>query len=222
MKLLLVEDERELAVPLKAVLEREGHAVDWIDEGEDGWLMLCTYPYDLVILDWMLPGLSGIEIAHRLRTDRRATPVLMLTARDTATDKVAGLDAGADDYLVKPFDLDELLARVRALSRRVPQFVERLRFADLELDTRSLSAVRAGRTIALNRKEFQLLELFLRHPNQVLSREQILTHLWESGAEPESNVVAAQVRLLRRKIDEGFATPLIHTVYGIGYRLAES
>lgn len=221
MKLLLVEDERELALPLKLVLLGEGYSVDWVEDGLIGWQMLQEVVYDLAILDWMVPGITGIELSRRLRASGRSTPVLILTARDTPQDKVAGLDSGADDYLVKPFDMDELLARVRALRRRTPQYTSaRLRYADLELDTQTLTAYRNNREIPLNRKEFQLLELLMRHPEQVLSREQILDHLWESGAEPESNVVAAQVRLLRRKIDD--STPLIQTVYGIGYRLIHS
>lgn len=220
MKLLLVEDEAELALPLKGVLEGEGYTVDWVADGQEGWQMHKAFSYDLIVLDWMVPGLSGVEFCRKLRSGGESLPVLMLTARDTPKDKVAGLDSGADDYLGKPFDLEELLARIRALRRRVPRFTgERLRYADLELDTRTLTAYRAGREIPLLRKEFQLLELLMRHSEQVLSREQILEHLWEAGAEPESNVVAAQVRLLRRKIDEGSSIPLVQTVYGIGYRL---
>jgi two-component system, OmpR family, manganese sensing response regulator len=221
MKILLVEDERELALPLKATLMGEGHSVDWVDDGQIAWEMLLSVTYDLCLFDWLLPGLTGIELTKKLRQRASTTPVLLLTARDTPQDKVTGLDSGADDYLVKPFNMTELLARVRALSRRIPQFTSaRLRYADLELDTATMTAYRGNQEIALNRKEFQLLELFLRHPGQVLTRDQILTHLWEVGAEPESNVVAAQIRLLRRKIDEGFAVPLVHTVYGVGYRMA--
>ncbi len=222
MKLLLVEDERVLAPPIKEALEGEGHTVDWVEDGQLGWEYAQTFPYDLLILDWMVPGLSGVELTGRLRARGNHVPVLMLTARDAPQDRVAGLDSGADDYLVKPFHLDELLARVRALGRRALPFTpERLCFADLELDTRTMVAHRAGRSVQLNRKEFQLLELLMRHPGQVFTREQILVRLWEAGGEPESNVVAAHVRLLRRKIDEGFSISLIQTVYGIGYRLAD-
>ncbi|MBC7880860.1 MAG: response regulator transcription factor [Anaerolineae bacterium] len=223
MKILLVEDECELALPLKAILAGEGHSVDWVDDGKFAWEMLLSVNYDLCIFDWLLPGMTGIELTKKLRQRSCTTPVLLLTARDAPQDKVVGLDSGADDYLVKPFDMAELLARVRALSRRIPQFTAaRLTYADLELDTATMMAYRGNQEIPLNRKEFQLLELFLRHPGQVLSRDQILTYLWEVGEEPESNVIAAQIRLLRRKIDEGFPVPLVHTVYGVGYRMSNN
>jgi OmpR-family two-component system manganese-sensing response regulator len=219
MRLLLVEDEENLAHALKDVLTAAGHVTDVVYRGDDGWDLAQTVAYDLLILDWMLPGLSGIELCRKLRHSGKNTPVLMLTAKDLSLDKVQGLDAGADDYMIKPFDTAELLARVRALLRRPTSFQDQVVEADgVRLDLQTMTAYREGKTIALNRKEFQLLEYFLTHPGQALTRDQIIERLWEIGEEPESNVVAAQVRLLRQKIDQGFSKPLIHTVYGIGYR----
>jgi two-component system, OmpR family, manganese sensing response regulator len=219
MRLLLVEDEENLAHALKDVLTVAGHVTDVVYRGDDGWDLAQTVAYDLLILDWMLPGLSGIELCHRFRRSGKNTPVLMLTAKDLSLDKVQGLDAGADDYMIKPFDTAELLARVRALLRRPMNFQDQVIEAHgVRLDLQTMTAYREGKTIPLNRKEFQLLEYFLTHPGQALNREQIIERLWEIGEEPESNVVAAQVRLLRHKIDQGFSKPLIHTVYGIGYR----
>jgi two-component system, OmpR family, manganese sensing response regulator len=219
MRLLLVEDEENLAHALKDVLTAAGHVIDVVYRGDDGWDLAQTVAYDLLILDWMLPGLSGIELCRKLRHSGKNTPVLMLTAKDLSLNKVQGLDAGADDYMIKPFDTAELLARVRALLRRPTSFQDQVVEASgVRLDLQTMTAYREGKTVALNRKEFQLLEYFLTHPGQVLTRDQIIERLWEIGEEPESNVVAAQVRLLRQKIDQGFSKPLIHTVYGIGYR----
>jgi OmpR-family two-component system manganese-sensing response regulator len=219
MRLLLVEDEENLALALKDVLTAAGHVIDVVYRGDDGWDLAQTVAYDLLILDWMLPGLPGIELCRKLRHAGKNTPVLMLTAKDLSLNKVQGLDAGADDYMIKPFDTAELLARVRALLRRPTSFQDQVVEASgVRLDLQTMTAYREGKTVALNRKEFQLLEYFLTHPGQVLTRDQIIERLWEIGEEPESNVVAAQVRLLRQKIDQGFSKPLIHTVYGIGYR----
>jgi two-component system, OmpR family, manganese sensing response regulator len=219
MRLLLVEDEENLAHALKDVLTAVGHVTDVVYRGDDGWDLAQTVAYDLLILDWMLPGLSGIELCRNLRRSGKSTPVLMLTAKDLSLDKVQGLDAGADDYMIKPFDTAELLARVRALLRRPTSFQDQVIEADgVRLDLQTMTAYREGKAITLNRKEFQLLEYFLTHSGQALTRDQIIERLWEIGEEPESNVVAAQVRLLRQKIDQGFSKPLIHTVYGVGYR----
>ncbi|MBW4696782.1 MAG: response regulator transcription factor [Aphanocapsa lilacina HA4352-LM1] len=219
MHLLLVEDEAELADPLAAMLKREGHVVETSYDGDHAWNLLSNQSYDLVILDWMLPGHSGLDLCRRLRAGGHSVPVLMLTARDTIDSKLAGFEAGADDYLVKPFELRELLARVRALLRRPPERqADELRLGDLVLDVSNKLARRAGRPIDLSAKEYQLLEYFMRHPGQLLTHEQILEHVWDSGAEPNSNVVAAQVKLLRRKIDKDAGNALIHTVYGQGYR----
>ncbi len=222
MRLLLVEDEINLAHALKDLLVSAGHIVDVVHCGDEGWQLSQRVAYDLLILDWMLPGLSGVEICQRLRKAGQATPVLLLTARDHPKEKVQGLDSGADDYVIKPFDANEVLARVRALLRRPAGLqAQTIEVGALRLDLQTMTAYREGKAITLNRKEFQLLEFFLTHPGQVLTREQIIERLWEIGEEPESNVVAAQMRLLRQKIDRGFSKTLLHTVYGVGYRLDE-
>lgn len=219
MRLLLVEDEVELAAPLRELLGREGHIVDLCPDGDAARELLGTRGYDLVILDWMLPGVSGLELCRQMRAQGDSSPVLILTARDTIDSKLAGFEAGADDYLVKPFELRELLARVRALLRRPPELQpEELRAANLVLDRRNKTVRRGGRAIDLSAKEYQLLEYFMHNLGQVLTHEQIFEQLWEAGAGPASNVIAAQVKLLRRKIDRDFEAPLIHTVYGRGYR----
>ncbi len=224
MKILLVDDEAELAEPLSRVLTREGYQVNLAFDGRAGAHLATTQSYDLLILDWMLPHYSGLEICQQVRSRGDATPVLFLTAKDTLDDRVEGLDAGADDYIVKPFELRELLARVRALLRRpskleTPQRSPKLQYDDLELDEANQLAYRQGETIDLSEKETQLLGYFLRHPDQVLTRSQIHQAVWADMEEPASNVLAAQMRLLRRKIEPKGTLPLIHTVYGKGYRL---
>ncbi|HIK43426.1 MAG TPA: response regulator transcription factor [Leptolyngbyaceae cyanobacterium M65_K2018_010] len=224
MKILLVDDEVELTDPLSRVLTREGYQVDVATDGERGAAMAMAGTYDLLILDWMLPGLNGLEICRRVRSRQNNTPVLFLTAKDTLDDRVTGLDAGADDYLVKPFELRELLARVRALGRRslnleAPSALPRLSFGDLQLDQANQLAYRQGQAIELSEKETALLAYLLRYPNQVLTHEQIYRAVWGDQEPPSSNVLAAQMRLLRRKIEPQGAAPLIHTVYGKGYRL---
>jgi two-component system, OmpR family, manganese sensing response regulator len=226
MRILLVDDEVELTDPLGRLLLREGYQVDVATDGEMGATMATEGRYDLLILDWMLPGLSGLEICRQVRSRQDNTPVLFLTAKDTLDDRVDGLDAGADDYLVKPFELRELLARVRALGRRSPRLdapssSPRLTFSDLELDQANQLAYRQGQAIELSEKETALLAHLLRHPNQVLTHEQIYQAVWGDQDEPSSNVLAAQMRLLRRKIEPKGTPPLIHTVYGKGYRLGE-
>lgn len=224
MRILLVDDEAELAEPLGRVLNREGYQVDVVFDGESGCELATDGGYDLLILDWMLPHLSGLEICQQVRSRGDATPVLFLTAKDTLNDRVAGLDAGADDYLVKPFELRELLARVRALLRR-PHTMDaasrpsRSQYGDLELDGANQLAYRQGQAIELSEKETQLLTYLLQHPDQVLTREQIYQAVWGDGEVPNSNVLAAQMRLLRRKIEPRGTLPVIHTVYGKGYRL---
>ena len=224
MRILLVDDEAELAEPLSRVLTRQGYQVDIATEGQAGSQLAASGHYDLLILDWMLPHYSGLEICQQVRSRGGATPVLFLTAKDTLNDRVEGLDAGADDYLVKPFELRELLARVRALLRRPPTLdasprVTRLQYEDLALDEANQLAYRQGQTIELSEKETQLLSYLLQHPDQVLTRSQIHQAVWVDAEEPASNVLAAQMRLLRRKIEPKGTPPLIHTVYGKGYRL---
>jgi two-component system, OmpR family, manganese sensing response regulator len=228
MRILLVDDEVELTDPLSRVLKREGYEVDIACDGATGSQLAAAHQYDLLILDWMLPQQSGLEICQRLRSQGDTTPVLFLTAKDTLDDRVQGLDAGADDYLIKPFELRELLARVRALLRR-PATLEptaaptRLRVEDLELDRDNQLAYRQGRTIDLSEKESQLLEYLMRHPGQLLTHQQIHQYLWgEVEQKPGSNVLAAQIRLLRRKIEAEGEPPLIHTVYGRGYRFGST
>ncbi len=225
MRILLVDDEVELTLPLSRALTREGYTVDVADDGTTGYDLATQYHYDLLILDWMLPQQSGIEICQQLRSQNHPTPILFLTAKDTLNDRVEGLDAGADDYLVKPFELRELLARVRALLRRPPTLESpvassRLRVFDLELDLDNQLAYRGERVIELSEKESQLLECFMRYPGQLLTHQQIYQQLWANDP-PNSNVLAAQIRLLRRKIERSGERQLIHTVYGKGYRFAE-
>lgn len=228
MQILLVDDEAELADPLGRMLSREGYSVDIAYNGESALQKVQERHsqgngYNLLILDWLLPKQTGLEICQQLRSRGDNTPVLFLTAKDTVDDRVQGLDAGADDYLVKPFELRELLARVRALLRR-PSAIEtaeglgRLQYEDLELDLENQAAYRRGRAIDLSEKESQLLEYLMRHPGQLLAHDEIYHHLWPEGDRPSSNVLAAQIRLLRRKIEAAREAPLIHTVYGKGYR----
>lgn len=223
MRILLVDDEVEMADPLSRVLAREGYEVKVAYDGDRGTQLATQEQYDLLILDWMLPKQSGLEICQQLRSRGDTTPVLFLTAKDTIDDRVVGLDAGADDYLVKPFELRELLARVRALLRRPAALeptptAQRLRVDDLELDLQNQIAYRNGRAIDLSEKESQLLEYLMGQPNQLLTHDQIYQHLWGEGDKPTSNALAAQIRLLRRKIEVEGEMPLISTVYGKGYR----
>lgn len=227
MRILLVDDQVELTDPLSRVLTREGYSVDVAYDGAAGSQLAAQGGYDLLILDWMLPQKTGLEVCQQLRRTGQTIPVLFLTAKDTVDDRVQGLDAGADDYLVKPFELRELLARVRALLRRSGADVsaattQRLQVADLELDCENQLAYRQGRVIELSEKESQLLEYFMRHAGQLLTHTQIHQHLWKDGEQPSSNVLAALIRLLRRKIEAVGETPLVHTVYGKGYRFGES
>ncbi len=221
MHILLVDDEVELADALSQILRREGYEVTVAYDGNAGAALAEAGGHDLLILDWMLPGQSGLELCQGLRSQGRVTPVLFLTAKDTLDDRVGGLDAGADDYLVKPFELKELLARVRALLRRPPTLataVSCLTLGKLTLDPANQVARRGDRTVELSEKESLLLSYFMRHPNQLLSHEAIYQQVWQE--EPAtSNVLAAQVRLLRRKLEHLGESSLIHTVYGKGYRV---
>lgn len=227
MRILLVDDEAELTDPLSRLLTREGYRVDVAHDGVEGLQLAQQSQYDLLILDWMLPTQTGLEVCQQLRLQGDRTPVLFLTAKDTIDDRVQGLDAGADDYLIKPFELRELLARVRALLRRPPTIEaplsqQRLVVEDLELDVENQLAYRNGRTIELSDKEGRLLAYLMQHPNQLLTHTQIHYHLWGDGKKPGSNVLAAQIRLLRRKIEVAGETALVHTVYGKGYRFGSA
>jgi two-component system, OmpR family, manganese sensing response regulator len=234
MRILLVDDEAEMTDPLSRLLQREGYSVDVADSGDRGQTLAQTHQYDLLILDWMLPGQSGVAICQNLRALGDTTPVLVLTAKDTIDDRVEGLDAGADDYIVKPFELRELLARVRALLRRpatvtsatpsatVPSPTESLRVEDIELDIPNQVAYRNGRAIELSDKETQLLACLMRQPHQLLPHDQIYQTVWGDSDMPSSNTLAAQIRLLRRKIETTGETALIQTIYGKGYRFGHS
>jgi len=226
MKILIIDDEAALCEALHHALTREDHQVDWAMDGLKGQTLLHQSTYDLLILDWMLPGMSGLELCRLLRQQGDTTPVLFLTAKDTLDDRVLGLDAGADDYLVKPFELRELLARVRALLRRsVSSFTPeqptnsgRIICPEIELEPTEQLAYRNGRVIELSEKEAQLLGFFIQHTGHLLTHEQIYIELWQRDSPPNSNVLAALIRLLRRKITKSHEPQLIHTVYGKGYR----
>src|SRR5690349_1807303 len=222
MHLLLVEDERRLATAVKRVLEEEGHVVDWLEDGADAAVQAQVEEYDLVLLDVMLPSMNGFEVTRRLRGKQLPTPILMLTARDSIPDRVQGLDAGADDYLVKPFALAELLARVRALTRRANNSTTDqtvLKVGELELDLLTREAIRGGKHIELTAKEFALLEVMMRHPGQVMPRSQLLDRVWSYDMYTESNIVDIYIHYLRSKIDKGFDDKLIRTVRGVGYSI---
>ena len=223
MRLLIVEDEVKLASLIRKGLREEGLLADVAIKGEDALWMAGANTYDAIVLDVMLPGIDGFETCSRLRADGVRTPILMLTALDAVEDRIAGLDTGADDYLAKPFDFGELLARLRALARRGP--TERtpvLRVGDLELDPASHIVRRGESEIPLRGKELQLLEVFMRHPGEVLSRYQLLEGAWDMGYEHKSNVIDVYVRYLREKVDRPFGVETIETVRGAGYRLKAS
>jgi two-component system OmpR family response regulator len=222
MRILIVEDEVKMSGLLRRGLRVEGMAVDVTANGEDALWMAGSTEYDAIVLDVMLPGIDGIEVCRRLRADGVWAPILMLTARDGVADRVAGLDGGADDYLTKPFSYAELLARLRALSRRgAVERPARLQVGDLVLDPAARRVWRGEEEVSLSAKEFALLETFMRHPGEVLSRFQLLEHAWDYDYENRSNVVDSFVRLLRRKIDKPFGTTSIETVRGAGYRLRD-
>ena len=222
-RILIIEDDQAILKILQRGLAYEGYTVDTATEGRSGLMLARDHQPDLVVLDWMLPGMDGLEICHRMRTANGSVPILMLTAKDAVQDRIQGLDAGADDYMVKPFNLDELLARVRALLRRTqPDRVPVLKFADLTLDTGSRQASRGTRLVQLTAKEYELLELFLRHPKQVLTREVIFDRVWGYDFGGESNVLEVYIRYLRQKLEEGGEMRLIHTVRGVGYVMREN
>ncbi len=221
MRVLVVEDEHKIANALKRALEQETYAVDVAYDGDDGYAMATTEPYDVAIIDRMLPGgHDGLDIVKGMRESKVHTPVLLLTALGSVADKTKGLDSGADDYLVKPFALEELLARVRALIRR-PTEVQGtiLTIGDLSLNPVDYTVTRAGEKIQLTSKEFSLLEYLMRNPNRPLSKELIISHVWDYDADILPNTVEVYVKYIRAKIDEPFDKPLLHTVRGFGYKI---
>lgn len=220
MKILVVEDNQKLADSLKKGLEQEGYTVDCLHEGDAAQRRLWAQPdsYDLVVLDIMLPGMSGLQVCEQARTDNITVPIIMLTAKDTVADRIVGLDAGADDYLIKPFAFEELLARVRALLRRPKQSApEILSVRGIVLDSGSKSVAVDGKQIALTLREYAILEYLLRNPNQIVSREKILAHVWEHSFDLMSNVVDVHIKNLRKKL--GSHGKQLETRRGMGYRL---
>jgi len=221
-RILIIEDDEAILTFLRRGLAYDGYRVDTAIDGQTGLLLARDSPPDLVVLDWMLPGLDGLEVCRRLRQGG-PVPILMLTAKDTVNDRVQGLDAGADDYMVKPFNLEELLARIRALLRRTrPERQKVYQFEDLTLDTGTRQAIRTERVIDLTAKEYELLELFMRHPRQVLTREMIYDDVWGYDFGGESNIIEVYVRYLRQKLEASGERRLIHTVRGMGYVLRET
>ena len=218
----MIEDEDRILDFLRRGLTYEGYRVDTAADGPAGMALARETPPDVVILDWMLPGLDGLEVCRRLRA-AGDVPILMLTAKEAVSDRVQGLDAGADDYLVKPFEFDELLARIRALLRRAhPEAADVLVFGDLRLDTGTHQAFRGERQVDLTAKEYELLELFLRNPRQVLTREVIFDRVWGYDFGGESNIIEVYIRYLRQKTEAGGEPRVLHTVRGVGYVMRES
>jgi len=222
MKILVVEDEAGVLGFIKQGLTEAGYVVDVARDGAEGLDYTLAYEYDVIVLDIMLPKMNGLDVLREMRERRLKTPVLLLTARDGLDDRVRGLDIGADDYLVKPFAFPELLARIRALLRRPPlQTGNLFSMGDLEMDISQREVRRAGKRIDLSPREFALLEMLFRHPNQVLTRTQIIEHVWNFNFFSDTNVVDVYIGYLRRKLDRDFDLPLIHTVRGVGFRLSE-
>jgi len=220
MRVLVVEDEKQLARFLKQGLEQENYVVEVVYDGGQALAAAQAKSFDLILLDWLLPDRDGLSVCCQLRDRGNHTPIIMLTAKDALADKVMGLDSGADDYLTKPFEFDELFARMRSVLRRGAAGASpQLRVADLVLDPSAHTVTRAGQPIPLTAKEFALLEYFMRHSGRVLTRAALLQAVWGYDHDPSSNVVDVYVRYLRRKIDQGFARPLLHTVINVGYKL---
>jgi heavy metal response regulator len=222
MRILVVEDDRNIAEALRRGLIEQHYSVDLAGDGKEGAYLARVNEYDAIILDVMLPGISGWDVCRQLREEKLSIPILMLTALDSVEDKIRGLDTGADDYLVKPFHFGELLARIRSLVRRQSdQRTSEIRIGDLVLDTASRSVMRNSIPISLTAKEFALLEYFVMNRGKVLTRQMISEHVWDMNFDPQSNVIDSFVRFLRQKIDKGFDRPLIHTVRGAGYKCTD-
>ncbi|MFN8063976.1 MAG: response regulator transcription factor [Vicinamibacterales bacterium] len=220
VRVLVVEDDRKVAGFIQSGLQQEGHAVDVLHDGADAGAQALTIDYDAIVLDLMLPGRSGFQVLRDIRARKPALPVLVLTAKDSLEERVAGLDAGADDYMTKPFALAELSARLRALLRRGAPRETVLRVGDLEMDTIRRKVRRGGVSIDLKPKEYALLEFLMRSADRPITRALIIEHVWDIHFDSISNVVEVHINSLRNKIDKGFATPLIHTVRGVGYMLS--
>lgn len=222
MKILIVEDEKKMASFLERGLKEESHVVDIAYDGEKGLEYAVTNDYDLLIVDWMLPKMNGVDLCHHLRKEKKQVPVLILTAKDSVEDKIKGLDAGADDYLTKPFSFEELLARVRALLRRPSHLTDKtvLQCACLKLDLIKRQTWVGSGEVALSQKEFSLLEYLMRHAEEVVSRTAIAEHVWDLHFDPMSNTIDVYINFLRKKINEKEAGARIETVRGTGYRLA--
>lgn len=224
MRILVVEDERRIAYSIKKGLEMERYAVDVALDGTAGYDLAATEEYDCIVLDVMLPGMDGVSVATKLRKNKIHSPILLLTAKSQVQDKVRGLDAGADDYLTKPFSFEELLARIRALTRRPSESLSaKLVVGDLELDGASYTVTRGGKVVNLSHKEFSLLEYFMRRPGTIHTKEQIISHVWDYDADILPNTVEVYIKNLRNKIDVPFSKkpPLITTVRGFGYKLGK-
>lgn len=220
MRVLVVEDETAIAAAVRTILERASYAVDVVGDGGEAVVWAESYAYDLIILDRVMPGLDGLTVCRRLRADGLTAPILMLTALDAVDDRVRGLDAGADDYLAKPFAAAELLARVRALRRRgIGEAIPVMRIGDLELDPASREVRRGGTPVRLTAKEFALFEVLVRHPGQVFTQQRLIEAVWDADFAAESNIVEVYIRSLRRKLDGGRRDGVIETIRGVGYRL---
>jgi len=222
MRILVVEDEIKLANAIKRALELKKYAVDAVNDGESGLDLAIGEDFDMIILDLMLPKMDGIEVCKKIREEGKTTPILMLTAKGQISDKVIGLDVGADDYMRKPFSFEELFARIRAMVRR-PQNINQtvMKIKDLELDTRKYKVLRDGKTINLSSKEYAILEYLMRYKNTVITRDQLISHVWDYDADVLPNVVEVHIKHLRDKVDQHFTDKLVRTVRGKGYIIEE-
>lgn len=225
MRILVVEDEHKIANSIKKGLEQETYSVDVTFNGNEGYDMASEEDYDVIILDRMLPGMDGLQICKKLRESSIHTPILILTAKSQLEDKIEGLNTGADDYLTKPFAFEELLARIRALSRRLPLALDsKLRYEDIELDTINYTVFRSGKSIKLSKKEFSLLEYFMRNLNKILTKDNIQNHVWDYDSDILPNTIEQTISYLRNKIDTPFPKKkrLVHTIRGFGYKFGEN
>lgn len=223
MRILIVEDDHRIAASIKKGLEQEKYAVDVSYDGEDGYDLASSESYDLLILDLMLPKIDGMQICRQIRQSNNNVPILILTAKSQIEDKVSGLNCGADDYLTKPFAFEELLARIRALTRRPKNLVNSiLEIDDLTMNTLNFEVKRNGKSINLSGKEYALLEVLMRHPRQILTKEQIINHVWDYESDVLPNTVEVYIRNIRNKIDKPFKSKLIQTVRGFGYKIGKN